>query len=101
MPLINCEIILQLAWSTNCIITNSTGIGILAITNARFMFHYNSVNSRKYKTITIAKIEFRVLKSNQGEQISNKEFKSKIRSESRLPGLSKFLRSQQIFCVIV
>ena len=33
MPLINCEINIQLTWSLNCVITNSTGIGILPIKN--------------------------------------------------------------------
>ena len=35
MPLINCEINLQLTWSENCVITNSTGVGTFRITNIR------------------------------------------------------------------
>ena len=31
MPLINCEISLQLTWSANCVITNSTGAETFAI----------------------------------------------------------------------
>ena len=32
MPLINCEVELMLTWSTDCVITNSTGEGKFAIT---------------------------------------------------------------------
>ena len=35
MPLINCEVILQLIWSANCVITYSTGAGIFAITHVK------------------------------------------------------------------
>ena len=35
MPLINCEIILILTWSSTSVITNSTGIGTFAIRDAR------------------------------------------------------------------
>ena len=35
MPLINCEIILILTWSSTSVITNSTGIGTFAIADAR------------------------------------------------------------------
>ena len=35
MPLINCEVKLDLTWSSNCVITNSTGGGILAITDTK------------------------------------------------------------------
>ena len=27
MPLINCEVNLDLTWSSTCVITNSTGVG--------------------------------------------------------------------------
>ena len=33
MPLINCEISLNLIWPSTCVITNSTGEGKFAITN--------------------------------------------------------------------
>ena len=33
MPLINCEVSLNLIWSPNCVITNSTGQGKFKITN--------------------------------------------------------------------
>ena len=33
MPLINCEVSLNLIWSPNCVITNSTGEGKFKITN--------------------------------------------------------------------
>ena len=33
MPLINCEVSLNLIWSSNCVITNSTGEGRFKITN--------------------------------------------------------------------
>ena len=35
MPLINCEIILILTWSSTSVITSSTGVGTFAITAAR------------------------------------------------------------------
>ena len=35
MPLINCEVNLILAWSSTCVITNSTGAGRFAITDRR------------------------------------------------------------------
>ena len=35
MPLINCEVNLILAWSKDCIITNSTGEGKFAITETK------------------------------------------------------------------
>ena len=35
MPLINCEVKLDLTWSSNCVITNSTGGGILEITDTK------------------------------------------------------------------
>ena len=35
MPLINCEVNLILTWSSNCVITNSTGTGRFAITDTK------------------------------------------------------------------
>ena len=35
MPLINCEVNLILTWSSTCVITNSTGAGRFAITDAK------------------------------------------------------------------
>ena len=35
MPLINCEVNLQLTWSRDCVITNSTGEGKFAITETK------------------------------------------------------------------
>ena len=35
MPFINCEIILQLTWSSTCVITNSTGAGTVAVTSTK------------------------------------------------------------------
>ena len=35
MSLINCEINLMLTWSPNCVITESTGAGILTITDTK------------------------------------------------------------------
>ena len=35
MPLINCEVNLIWTWSSTCVITNSTGVGIFAITDTR------------------------------------------------------------------
>ena len=35
MPLINCEVILILTWSRDCVITNSTGAGKFAITETK------------------------------------------------------------------
>ena len=35
MPLINCEVNLILAWSSTCVITNSTGAGTFAITDTQ------------------------------------------------------------------
>ena len=37
MPLINCEVILFLTWSSTCVISNSTGKGKFAITDTK---HY-------------------------------------------------------------
>ena len=35
MPLINCEVNLELTWSRDCVITNSTGAGKFAITETK------------------------------------------------------------------
>ena len=35
MPLINCKINFILAWSSTTVITNSTGVGIFAITDTK------------------------------------------------------------------
>ena len=35
MPLINCEVNLNLTWSSTCIMTNSNGAGTFAITNIK------------------------------------------------------------------
>ena len=35
MPLINCEVNLILAWSSTCVITNSTGSGTFGITDTK------------------------------------------------------------------
>ena len=35
MPLINCEVNLILAWSKDCVITNSQGLGKFAITETK------------------------------------------------------------------
>ena len=35
MPLINCELNFELTWSGDCVITNSTGEGTFAITEAK------------------------------------------------------------------
>ena len=35
MPLINCEVNLILTWSTNCVITNSTGAGTFEIRDTK------------------------------------------------------------------
>ena len=35
MPSINCEVNLILTWSSTCVITNSAGAGIFAITDTR------------------------------------------------------------------
>ena len=35
MPLINCEVNLILAWSSTCVITNSNGAGVFAITDTK------------------------------------------------------------------
>ena len=35
MPLINCEVNLILTWSSTCVITNSNGAGIFAITDTK------------------------------------------------------------------
>ena len=35
MPLINCEVNLELTWSKDCVITNSTGAGKFQITKTK------------------------------------------------------------------
>ena len=35
MPLINCEVNLNLTWSSTCVITNSTGAGTFTITDTK------------------------------------------------------------------
>ena len=35
MPLINCEVKLDLTWSSNCVVTNSTGAERFAITDTK------------------------------------------------------------------
>ena len=35
MPLINCEANLVLTWSSTCVIANSTGAGVFAITDTK------------------------------------------------------------------
>ena len=41
MSLINCEIKLMLAWSVNCVITNSTSAEIFTTTDTIFVFTLN------------------------------------------------------------
>ena len=35
MPLINCEVIVMLTWSSTCVITNSTGVGAFKIADTK------------------------------------------------------------------
>ena len=35
MPLIDCEVRLDLTWSSTCVITNSAGVGELTVTDAK------------------------------------------------------------------
>ena len=61
MPFTNCEINLQLTWSANCVITNSTSEGLFTIMNTRVYVPVITVDSRGYKTTTT--IEFRIQKN--------------------------------------
>ena len=38
MPLINCEVNLELTWSKDCVITNSTGEGKFQITETKQLY---------------------------------------------------------------
>ena len=46
MPLINCEVSLFLAWSSTCVITNSTGKGKFAITDTKFYVPVVTLSTR-------------------------------------------------------
>ena len=48
MPLINCEINLILTWSSNCVITNSTGAGTFAITDTRLYVPVVTLSTQEY-----------------------------------------------------
>ena len=49
MPLLNCEVNLVLAWSSACVITNSTGAGRFAITDTKLLCSCSDfINTRKY-----------------------------------------------------
>ena len=61
MPFTNCEINLQLTWSANCVITNSTSEGLFTIMNTGLSVSVITVDSREYKTTTT--IEFRIQKN--------------------------------------
>ena len=46
MPLINCEVNLILAWSSICVITNSTGGGRFAITDTKLYVSIATLSTR-------------------------------------------------------
>ena len=46
MPLINCEVNLILTWSSTCVITNSTGAGIFAITDTELFVPVVSLSTQ-------------------------------------------------------
>ena len=47
MPLINCEVNLILAWSSNCVITNSDGAGTFAITDRKLFVPVVTLSTQK------------------------------------------------------
>ena len=47
IPLINCEINLMLTWSSNCVITNSTGAGTYAINDTKRYVHLSTQDNAK------------------------------------------------------
>ena len=51
MPLINCEVNFILAWSSTCVITNSTGAGTFKITDTRLYVPVVTLSTQKNTTL--------------------------------------------------
>ena len=49
MPLFNCEVSLNLTWSPNCVITNSTGQGKFKITDANLYVSVVTLSTKDNK----------------------------------------------------
>ena len=47
MPLINCEVNLILTWPSACVITNSTGAGTFAITDAKLYVPVGTLSTQE------------------------------------------------------
>ena len=59
MPLINCEINLQLKCSSTCVITNCTDAGIFLITDTKLHFLVVAFDSRQCKLRQQLKSDFK------------------------------------------
>ena len=59
MPLINWEVNLILAWSSNCVITNSTGAGTLKITDTKLYVPVVTLSKENSKLLQELKSGFK------------------------------------------
>ena len=59
MPLINCEVNLELTWSKDCVVTNSTGEGKFQLTEKKIIYSScNFINTRQCEITSTIKIWF-------------------------------------------
>ena len=74
MPLINCEVNLILAWSKDCVITNSTGEGKFAITETKLYVPVVNLSTKDNEKL------LQQLKSGFKKTVSWNKYKSSIKT---------------------
>ena len=96
MLLINCEVNLLLAWSKDCVITNSTGEGKFAITDTKLYFSVVTLSTQDNAKL-LQQLEFSFKRTINW---------SKYESEPKTFAQNRYLnhlinsRSKQAFCII-
>ena len=81
MPLINCEITLILTWSSTCVITNSTGVGRLEITDTKRYVPVVALSTQDNAKL------LQQLESGFKKSINWNKYQSKISIEAQSPYL--------------
>ena len=82
MPLINCEVSLILAWSSTCVITNSTGAGAFEITDTKLYVPLVTLSTQDNSKL------FQQLKSSFKRVINWNKYLSKPDLLARNPNLN-------------
>ena len=100
MPLINCEVNLILTWSKDCVITNSTGEGKLAITETKLYVPVVTLSIKDNEKL------LQQLKSGFQKTISWNKYESSIKTFAQNRYLNylinpSFQRGKQTFCIIL